>query len=415
MSLPKLRPEMFLSPCGLLRLPLFFPRLPKMIPVPSSILRSTCLKIFAGTIVFILILQVVNLARPSLLQTERSHSISNSLSAPFPRPPPSSFPQFHSYGSTQCLPPISPDFLKRSAEKHATCLQYSPFRAPRLRIATVIAQFGGLEGNEHYTRAFTTHLEHALVHGTEVHVLCDKMIDNLWNKPAFILDLLLREMIKPDKERLEWLVWVDRDTLILDQCRPASTFLPSSISSTPLPRRLRRNEQSNEQQSDNPIHPPPEVNLLAANDPDGLNNGIFLLRVSHWAIEVFTAILAYRHYNPNVELKFTEQSAMELVLQDQRFSNKVQFVPQHWFNPFPRGNASNFVSNNETNPEGWDELVARRGDWLIHFAGHSHKDEAINEWADMLDGMEDVWETDRVLRNVDGEVRQFWEEKGFMR
>jgi hypothetical protein len=29
--------------------------------------------------------------------------------------------------------------------------------------------------------------------------------------------------------------------------------------------------------------------------------------------------------------------------------------------------------------------------------------------------MEDVWETDRVLRNVDGEVRQFWEEKGFMR
>lgn len=279
----------------------------------------------------------------------------------------------------------------------------------------MIAQFGGLEGNEHYTRAFTTHLEHALVHGTEVHVLCDKMIDNLWNKPAFILDLLLREMIKPDKERLEWLVWVDRDTLILDQCRPASTFLPSSISSTPLPRRLRRNEQSNEQQSDNPIHPPPEVNLLAANDPNGLNNGIFLLRVSHWAIEVFTAILAYRHYNPNVELKFTEQSAMELVLQDQRFSNKVQFVPQHWFNPFPRGNASNFVSNNETNPEGWDELVARRGDWLIHFAGHSHKDEAINEWADMLDGMEDVWETDRVLRNVDGEVRQFWEEKGFMR
>ena len=421
MSLPKLHPEMFLS---LLSSLASSPRLPKMIPVPSSILRPTCLKIFAGTIVFILILQVVNLARPALLQTERSHSISNSLSAPFPRPPPSPFPQFNSYGSTQCLPPISPDLLKRSAEKHATCLQYSPFHASRLRIATVIAQFGGLEGNEHYTRAFTTHLEHALVHGTEVHVLCDKMIDDLWNKPAFILDLLLREMIKPEKERLEWLVWVDRDTLILDQCRPASTFLPSSIFSTPLPRRWRwrrneqqSNEQSNEQQSDNPPPPPPppEVNLLAANDPNGLNNGIFLLRVSHWAIEVFTAILAYRHYNPKVELKFTEQSAMGLVLQDPRFSDKVQFVPQHWFNPFPRGNASIFIENNDMNPEGWDELVARRGDWLIHFAGHNHKGEAINEWADMLDGMEDVWETDSVLRNVDGEVRQFWEERGLVR
>ncbi|KAF3032789.1 hypothetical protein E8E11_003464 [Didymella keratinophila] len=386
-----------------------------MLPVPPSILRPTCLKIFTGTIVFLLNLQIISLAHPSLPQTERLYSISNSLSAPFPRPPPSSFPQFNSYGSTQCLPSISPELLKKSAEKHATCSKSSPIHAPRTRIATLTAAFGGLEGNEHYTRAFTTHIEHALVHGTEVHVLCDKVIDDLWNKPAFILDLLLREMTKPEKERLEWLVWVDRDTLILDQCQPASTFLPSSISSPPLARWWRRDEQqSNEQQSDNPT-PPPEVNLLAANDMNGLNNGIFLLRVSHWAIEVFIAILAYRHYNPTVKLKFTEQSAMELVMQDHRFSDKVQLVPQHWFNAYQHGSASEFVESNGTNPEGWDELNARRGDWLIHFAGNQHKDEAINEWADMIDGLEDVWETGRVQRNVDGEVKQFWQEKGFRR
>lgn len=411
MSLPTLRLETSLSP---LLSPASPPALPKMISVPPSIVRPIYLKIFAGTVIFILVLQVFSLARPSLQQTKRLYSIPNSLSAPYPRPPTSTFPQFNSYGSTACLPPIAPELVRKSVEKHATCHKYSPFPARRMRIATLMAQFGGVEGNEHYQRAFTTHLEHALVHGTELHVLCDKMIDDLWNKPAFILDLLLREMIKPEKERLEWLVWMDRDTLILDQCRPASTFLLSATSSAPLARWWRRDEQpSNEQPSSQPVVPPQEVNLLAANDMNGLNNGIFLLRVSHWAIDVFTAILAYRHYNPTVELKWTEQSAMELVLQDHRFKDKVQLVPQHWFNAYQHGNASEFVSSNGTSPEGWDELNARRGDWLVHFAGNQHKDEVLNEWADMLDGLGDVWETGRVQRNVDGEVRQFWEERGW--
>lgn len=386
--------------------------MPKMIPVPSSVLRPTCMKIFAGTIVFILILQLASLARPSLPQTERLHSISKSLSVPFPRPRPLSIPQFNSYGSTQCLPPVSPELLKKSVEKHATCSKYSPFSAPHTRLATVTAHFGGLEGNEHYAKAFTTHLEHALVHGTEVHVLCDKMIDDLWNKPAFILDLLLQEMIKPESKRLEWLVWVDRDTLILDQCRPATSFLPSSIHEKPLAKWWRRNEYT---RSEDPNKPPPEVNFLATNDMNGLNNGIFLLRVSPWAVSLFTAILAYRHYNPKVELKFTEQSAMELVLKDERFKDKAQLVPQHWFNAYSNGGPKEFVERNDTKEEGMGEVHARRGDWLIHFAGNSHKDEALNGWADMLEDMEDVWEKGRVQRNVDGEVRQFWEGKGFRR
>ncbi|KAF3043854.1 hypothetical protein E8E11_008539 [Didymella keratinophila] len=239
------------------------------------------------------------------------------------------------------------------------------------------------------------------------------MIDDLWNKPAFILDLLLREMTKPEKERLEWLVWVDRDTLVLDQCRSASTFLPPSTSSTALAKRWRRDKMQST--DDKPGGQSPEVNLLAANDMNGLNNGIFFLRVSHWAIDVFTAILAYRHYNPNVELKWTEQSAMELVLQDPRFKDSVQVVPQHWFNAYQHGSAQDFVSSNGTNPEGWDEWNAKRGDWLIHFAGNEHKDQALNEWMIMLDGMDDVWETGNVQRNVDGEVRQFWTERGSKR
>lgn len=274
------------------------------------------------------------------------------------------------------------------------------------------AHFGGLEGNEHYTKALFTHLEHALVHGSEVHVLCDKMVDDLWNKPAFILDLLLREIVKPESKRLEWLVWVDRDTLILDKCRPATSFLPSSTAETPLAKWWRRNERA---RSEDPNKPPPKVNLLATNDMNGLNNGVFLLRVSAWSVSLFSAILAYRHYNPTVKLKFTEQSAMELVLKDDQFKNQVQLVPQHWFNAYSHGGPKEFVSRNDTQDEGMEDVHARRGDWLIHFAGNGHKDQALNEWADMLQEIGDIWEEGRVQRDVSGEVRQFWEGKAFGR
>lgn len=393
-----------------------------MLPLQSNkscILRPTYIKIFVVTIVFVLVLQLVSLARPSLPPADRFHALSNSLSVPFPRPRPIPMPQFNSYGSTQCLPPITPEILKKSVEKHATCSKYSPFSSPRARIATVTAHFGGLEGNEHYTRAFNTHLEHALVHGTEVHVLCDKMIDDLWNKPAFILDLLLGEMVKPPHTRLEWLVWVDRDTLILDQCRPATSFLPPSPSNTALAKWWRRTaalppSTRSIPRSEDPNKPPPKVNLIATNDMNGLNNGIFLLRVNHWSVSLFTAILAYRHYNPGVKLKFTEQSAMELVLHDDRFKSAVQLVPQHWFNAYSHGGPSDFVERNGTE-DGMEDVHARKGDWLVHFAGVGRKDEALDGWADMLEDAGDVWEEKSVQRDVSGEVRQFWEGKGFRR
>ncbi|KAF2627843.1 glycosyltransferase family 34 protein [Macroventuria anomochaeta] len=246
---------------------------------------------------------------------------------------------------------------------------YSPFSAPRTRIATVTAHFGDLEGNEHYTKAFTTQLEHAL------------MIDDLWNKPAFILKLLPREMIKPESKRLEWLVWW-----------------------------WRRNEHA---RSENPNKPPLEMNLLATNDRNDLSNGIFLLRVSPWAVSVFTTILACRHYNPTLKLKFTEQSAMELVLKDDRFRDQVQFVLQRCFNAYSHSGPKKFVERNDTKEEGVEDVHARRGDWLVRFAGNEHKDEALNGWADMLEGVGDVWDEGRVQMDVTGEARQFWERKGF--
>ena len=213
----------------------------------------------------------------------------------------------------------------------------------------------------------------------------------------------MREMLKPEKERLEWIEWVDRDTLILDQCRPISSFLP--------PEKARygswwRRGDREEPQA-NATH------LLVTEDWNGLNNGVFLLRVNSWAVELFTAILAFRHYKLDVGLPFTEQSAMEQVIGTSQFKHQTRYVPQHWFNAYEGGGAQLFEEREGL--EGLKQYHARRGDYLVHFAGHSKKDEAIREWKSMLDKSGDVWENGRVLRDASQEIAAFWTNLGYGR
>jgi hypothetical protein len=151
--------------------------------------------------------------------------------------------------------------------------------------------------------------------------------------------------------------------------------------------------------------------MLVTKDWNGLNNGIFLLRVNSWAIELFTAILAFRHYNPGVDLPFTEQSAMEHVLQTDQFRDEARFVPQHWFNGYEEGGAQKFEEREDV--EGLDERHVRRGDYLVHFAGRGKRGDLLNEWSEMLNKSGIVWKKDRVQRDVSGEVETFWRDLGY--
>ncbi|KAF1833023.1 hypothetical protein BDW02DRAFT_589971 [Decorospora gaudefroyi] len=316
------------------------------------------------------------------------------FSVPYSRPHSTPVPQFVAHGESQCLPEVTPELIEAATAKHAACRKYSPFVTGRARIATVTAHFG--KPQEHYRKAFQTHLLHALVHGTEIKVLCDPIVGDLWNKPAFILNLLTREMMKPEKERLEWIQWADRDTLILDQCRPITSFLPPETSRTGS--WWRREDV--QQPHDN------TTNLLVNKDHNGLNNGVFFLRVNNWAIDLFTAILAFTHYKPEVPLPFTEQSAMEQVLNTPQFKDQARYVPQHWFNGYPKGGP--LVFKERENLDGLDDFQVRRGDYLVHFAGHGDRAKALPEWTDMLEQMEDVWKKGRVQRDIGEEVKAFW-------
>ncbi|KAM0282145.1 hypothetical protein ACHAQH_003185 [Verticillium albo-atrum] len=302
----------------------------------------------------------------------------------------------HCYGDDNCFSDIRAMNASDLEANIKICQdQYQKHKGAQLRIATVTAQFG--EPEEHYKRALRTHLRHSLVHRGEVHVLCAKIVDDLWNKPAFILDLLLSEMEKPEDERLQWLFWVDRDTIILDNCRSPASFLPPAI---------RRPQGQPGQYDGRNIQP--EVNLVATKDWNGLNNGIFLLRVNRWSVDMFAAILALRYYRPDADLPFTEQSAMGMLMEEPQFVNQVAWVPQWWFNAYPRPD--------EDFDEGKIELLeehhARRGDFLVHFAGLGSRDEAMARWLDVAEDEARQWSLGSPLRDVDGDIRKYWKGRG---
>ncbi|KAH7399384.1 hypothetical protein BKA66DRAFT_451684 [Pyrenochaeta sp. MPI-SDFR-AT-0127] len=366
------------------------PQWKAVIPIPRVITS----KLFVSISVFILVIPILFLHRDSL----------EGFSVPYPRPYSHVKTQFVTQGDSNCLPEVTQQLVQKSSNKRATCRKYSPFVTRRVRIATVTAHFG--ESQEYFRKSLQTHLLHSLVHGTEVKVLCDPIVDNLWNKPAFILQLLMAEMLKPAKKRLEWIQWVDRDTLILDQCRPISSFLPPKTSRIGSWWQHDSSELHLDQQNNT-------TNLLVNNDMNGLNNGVFLLRVNHWAIELFTAILAFRHYKPDIDLPFTEQSAMEHVIHTPQFKGQTQFIPQHWFNAYEHGGPLLFAERGDD--ASLQKEFARRGDYLVHFAGHPHKDEAIEEWVTVLDNMEDVWEMGSVQRDVSEQIADFWTDLGYAR
>lgn len=232
-----------------------------------------------------------------------------------------------------------------------------------------------LYGSAIYERAVRTHEAHDRINGYPLHVLRQSIMDDVWSKPAYILSLLLRELSKPDSERLQWLLWVDADTIMLNPYIPIEIFLP----------------------------PSPEfddIHLLITHDWNGLNNGVFPVRVCQWSVDLFSAIVAFRHFRPETVLTFRDQSAMDMLLHEKKFAAHTVEAPQRWFNAYQG-------EHNET----LAPFQVRRGDFLVHFAGVGNRDERILYWLDRAEQHLPDWEMEAQHTTYPTEVRDFWAEK----
>ena len=247
----------------------------------------------------------------------------------------------------------------------------------RTRIGKVTIMF---YGNGFWERCIKTHEQHNKANGYRLHVLRQHLMDDVWSKPAYILSLLLRELSKPESERLEWLLWVDADTIILNPYIPIETFLP-----------------------------PPgtefdDIHLMYSNDWNGLNNGVFPIRVNQWAANLFAAIVSYRHYKPEDPLVFRDQSAMAALMQEPEFAPHVVQAPQRWFNAYQG-------EHNET----LQPFQIRRGDLLVHFAGVPAREERMQYWLERAEQHLDDWEVPVKSTSYPQEAKDFWNEQKDLR
>lgn len=251
----------------------------------------------------------------------------------------------------------------------------TPSLGARSRIGKVTILFGTL--SQAYERALRTHELHDRLNNYPLHVLRHSLLDNVWTKPAYILSILLRELAKPEGERLEWLLWVDGDTIILNPYVPIEALLPPE---------------------DDPEWD--DVHLLVSYDWNGLNNGVFPVRVNTWSVELFSAILSFRFYRPEQDLKFRDQSAMDFLVQDEHFAPNVIRTPQRWFNAYQG-------EHNET----LQAFQVRRGDLLVHFPGVSDRDERMGFWLNRAEKHAPDWEVELKHTSYPEETRDFWVEK----
>jgi hypothetical protein len=211
--------------------------------------------------------------------------------------------------------------------------------------------------------------------------------------------------------------WFDADTLVMNLETPLETFLPPANHSA-----LN------------------EVDLLITTNWDGLNSGVFAMRVSTWSVSLLSAILAYPIYESTRMQKdrFRDQSAFQYLLEDgkspladlpMKGKDRWAKVPMRWFNSLPVNNA--FFKNGtwifgknmtkamldngttEVFNDGHGGKVnpwkVMQGDMIVHFAGSSNvRDSWMEPWVARAEQNLPEWNNATTKYLLREEAKEFW-------
>jgi hypothetical protein len=268
----------------------------------------------------------------------------------------------------------------------------SSYMREELKPATVgklLMQYGPV--NPMYERALATHLPHNQQHGYPMSVLRQTTAGALWSKPAYMLRHILTELEKPAGTRLRWLFWFDSDIVLLNSNVPLELFLPP-----PTP----------DKRWDH-------IRALVCQDGNGLNTGVFALKVDKWAVTFLAATLSTRQSQPNIKLKYNDQSAMEFWLQSDLFRYNTMHVPQRWFNAYPgkRGTGTRF-SDPDLPQSQWHAYAVKEGDLAVHFAGNGEtRAPRMLPWLDVAEKRLPKWEVPLSETGLVKEVKRFWDKE----
>ncbi|KAL1846735.1 hypothetical protein Plec18170_009025 [Paecilomyces lecythidis] len=229
--------------------------------------------------------------------------------------------------------------------------------------------------NIFYERALQTHRRHARRWGYGMRVLNHDIAVGYWNKPSYLLSLIIQELAKPPSERTEWLMWVDADSIILNPAIPAEAFIPPS-------------------DLDN-------IHVVASKDQNGLNTGIFFLHVHPWSVDMLVETIALPLYRPDIDLGTSpDQLAMGLIFNQTEggpsgrgYKAGVVYLPRPWINTYEWSHA----------------YEGKKGDMLVHFPGmQEERWTHMSNWLDIVEMTPQEWEVPFEETEYPNRTKQFW-------
>ncbi len=198
--------------------------------------------------------------------------------------------------------------------------------------------------NELYEASLRSHEEHDRQYKYGMKVLRVQTVETFYTRQAHLLSVIVEELQKPLKERVDWFVWFDSDVILLNPQIPLEIFLP--------PRDFAR------------------MHVLATHDEHGFDGGMFFIHVHPWSVRMLIDVLSHSKNDEDImAASRKDHKAFEITLRSDAYRDDVVYQPRWWYNTYPR----DIVSGQ------------KEGELLIHF-----NEAGGDKWSGMANQLDDL-------------------------
>jgi len=217
------------------------------------------------------------------------------------------------------------------------------FKKPKFAIVMFA---DNVKPNSVYEHSISEFAQYADVHGYHF-FMDDKMIDTsrqvYYQKLYSVMSYVIQGL---KTKSYDWIFWADSDSSIINPNISLDSFIPPEDKD--------------------------EIHFIISDDFNGLNAGMFLIRVHPWSLSFLMKACTYTYYNKDTYLLFVDQSALLHILVEQKEDKHYIIVPQNWFN--------SYFCDKEPTCQG----QMQKGDLLVHYAGLNDKKHISSKVRDLI-------------------------------
>lgn len=148
-----------------------------------------------------------------------------------------------------------------------------------------------------------------------------------------------------------------------------------------------------------------DVQFIYTEDQNGLNAGVFYLRVGEWTSLFLASVLALSQAKDHPELGFWEQTAMAKTIAENEFFGKFSVMaPRGWFNSYA------WLSKDEHS--GTFASAVEPGTFLVHLVGPSkHQPGWYDYYLNLGEGSDPAYHNTDTVEVLESEAEDFWRKR----